>query len=382
MNKVEHLQTLLHPLITRSNLYPLIESPVQQYYRNKSTNAIGLNSKKEIACGQMNKQGVIVQSYTKNLCESRLTKQVCKCLKKFIGYYQNVLPLTSNTTYNGFWRTVTVRESQNKDYLLLFCFCNYLQYETHWKNIKNHLIDFFYRNISDYTLIQVFHQRCTQRKTCDFNDPLYQDLHVRLLREKIHDKTYIMYPNIFFQVNTHTTKILFDIIRNMLSCVASTKNKRKVLFDMCCGTGVYGIVLHDLFDKIVGIDYNSRNIDIARQNLLYNDVTNMSLVCDKMENVMDSLFTNYKHDELYIFVVNPTRSGIPSSVLRAILTYKKYIHQLVYVSCNPHTLMRDLQLLQIEKQHVKKIIPLDQFPHTLHYEVIVHLDFFNTKKSS
>jgi 23S rRNA (uracil1939-C5)-methyltransferase len=55
---------------------------------------------------------------------------------------------------------------------------------------------------------------------------------------------------------------------------------------------------------------------------------------------------------------------------------------LVYVSCNPHTLMRDLQLLQIEKQHVKKIIPLDQFPLTSHYEVIVHLDFFNTKKSS
>ena len=176
----------------------------------------------------------------------------------------------------------------------------------------------------------------------------------------IGNNKYYLSSNSFFQVNRFLTESLYNEVLN----IVKTINPCEVL-DLYCGTGTIGIYISNYCRKIVGVDYNKSNIEDANKNKELNNCNNISFICNKVENIID----NYK--DIDLIIVDPPRSGLDDHT-RDILK-KMMSKTIIYVSCDPVTLMRDLKDLK-EKYNIKYIKPFNMFPRTYHCESIAVLE--------
>ncbi len=172
----------------------------------------------------------------------------------------------------------------------------------------------------------------------------------------IGNKKYYESINSFFQVNNTLTKELYDEVLNNIK----GKNYNKVL-DLYCGTGTIGIYISEEVQEIIGIDYNKSNIEDANKNKELNHVDNISFICDKVENKID----NFK--DIDCIIVDPPRAGLDSKTRNYLK--KIFPKEIIYVSCDPVTLSRDLKDLETNYQ-VKKVTPFNMFPRTYHVECV------------
>ncbi len=176
----------------------------------------------------------------------------------------------------------------------------------------------------------------------------------------IGNKNYYLSSDSFFQTNRFLTESLYNEVLN----IVKTINPCQVL-DLYCGTGTIGIYISNYCKEIVGVDYNKSNIEDANKNKELNKCNNISFICNKVENIID----NYKNMDL--IVVDPPRSGLDDHT-RDILK-KMMSKTIIYVSCDPVTLMRDLKDLK-EIYNIKYIKPFNMFPRTYHCESVTVLE--------
>ena len=175
----------------------------------------------------------------------------------------------------------------------------------------------------------------------------------------IGNKNYYLSKDSFFQVNKFLTKELFDLIRK------SIKKKYNNCLDLYCGTGTIGIYISDLVNNVIGIDYSESNIKDANKNRELNKVDNISFICDKVENKINSF------KDIDLIIVDPPRSGLDNKTK----SYLKKINpeEIIYVSCDPVTLSRDLKDIN-DSFDIKEITPINMFPRTYHCESIAVLE--------
>ena len=175
----------------------------------------------------------------------------------------------------------------------------------------------------------------------------------------IGSKKYYLSRDSFFQINRFITKDLFDIIRK------SINKKYHTCLDLYCGTGTIGIYIADLVNKVIGIDNNKSNINDANDNIKLNNINNIEFICSNVEDKIEE-FTN-----IDLIIVDPPRSGLDSKT-------KKYLEKInperiIYVSCDPITLARDLKDLN-NNYNVLEVTPVNMFPRTYHCETIAVLE--------
>lgn len=173
--------------------------------------------------------------------------------------------------------------------------------------------------------------------------------------EELGNIKYSIYPNAFFQVNTDNMKIMYDKVKEY----AGSGNK---LLDLYCGTGTIGIYLKENFKEVTGIEVNKEAILNANINKGLNNLSNINFICGDA-----SIAKNNNYD---VIVVDPPRSGLSNKVINFL--NKSDAKTIVYVSCNPKTLKRDLDLL--DKYKVTKLECVNMFNKTKHCEVITALD--------
>ena len=173
--------------------------------------------------------------------------------------------------------------------------------------------------------------------------------------EELGDIKYSIYPNAFFQVNTENMKIMYDKVKEY----AGSGDK---LLDLYCGTGTIGIYLKDNFKEVTGIEVNREAILNANINRGLNNLTGINFICGDA-----SIAKNNDYD---VIVVDPPRSGLSKKVIDFL--NKSNAKTIVYVSCNPKTLKRDLDLL--DKYNMIKLECINMFNRTKHCEVITALE--------
>lgn len=173
--------------------------------------------------------------------------------------------------------------------------------------------------------------------------------------EELGNIKYSIYPNAFFQVNTDNMKIMYDKVKEY----AGSGNK---LLDLYCGTGTIGIYLKENFEEVTGIEVNKEAILNANINKNLNNLRNINFICGDA-----SIAKNNDYD---VIVVDPPRSGLSKKVIDFL--NKSNAKTIVYVSCNPKTLKRDLGLLA--KYSMTKLECINMFNKTKHCEVITALD--------
>jgi tRNA/tmRNA/rRNA uracil-C5-methylase (TrmA/RlmC/RlmD family) len=152
------------------------------------------------------------------------------------------------------------------------------------------------------------------------------------------------------------------------SCLSNAGTR--FLVDTYCGIGFFSISLSDLVDSFVGIDIDKQCILPARENLENRGITNGEFILGKTEEHMDALLERFPADETTI-ILDPPRKGCRKEGLEMLL--KAGPRQVIYVSCHPATLARDLKWLCENGYELQRVTPLDMFPQTKHVECVADL---------
>ncbi len=182
--------------------------------------------------------------------------------------------------------------------------------------------------------------------------------------DKLGDYTFKISPNSFYQVNPVQTEKLYNLAIN-----EAKLNKNDILCDLYCGIGTIGIFASKFVKKVYGIEIVDQAIKDAKENAKINNIDNVEFIAGDVETVFDKLLKeNVKPD---VIIVDPPRKGLDDTTIENLNNLK--LNRLVYVSCNPATLMRDLQKL-MEVYEIKSITPTDCFCYTSHVECVAVLE--------
>lgn len=182
---------------------------------------------------------------------------------------------------------------------------------------------------------------------------------------KIGDIKYYISPNAFFQVNPYITLKMYNYIKELC-----TLNKAKNVFDLYCGCGSISLFIADSVNKVYGVEINEISIKDANENKVLNNINNVSFKCDDTNNITIE-------QNVDTIILDPPRSGLSKLVLKKIIDAK--IQNLIYVSCDPMTLQRDLTVLK-NSYDIINIKAFDMFPNTYHVECVALLIRKNIKK--
>ena len=173
----------------------------------------------------------------------------------------------------------------------------------------------------------------------------------------IGNKKYKISKNSFFQVNQVITEKIYNEIRSNIEKI----NPKNVL-DLYCGTGTIGIYIADLVKNVIGIEVIKDAVLDANFNKELNNINNISFILGKVEDKIKDI-----KDNIDLIIVDPPRSGLDKKVIPVINKLKA--KNIIYVSCNPITLVRDLKLLK-DNYNIEYIKPYDMFPNTYHVECV------------
>ena len=175
---------------------------------------------------------------------------------------------------------------------------------------------------------------------------------------KINNVKYYIAPNSFFQVNKNVTKEMFDYIKKL----CKKRNALNVL-DLYCGCGSISLYISDVVSYVYGVELNKESIKDANLNKELNNIKNVEFICDTTDNINNL-------NDFDTLIVDPPRSGLSKKVINKILDSK--IKNIIYVSCDPITLKRDLMDLK-KLYNIDSITTFDMFPNTYHVENVVSL---------
>jgi 23S rRNA (uracil1939-C5)-methyltransferase len=186
------------------------------------------------------------------------------------------------------------------------------------------------------------------------------DLRVETLEEQLAGEIFRIRPSSFFQTNTAQAE-------KMVQTVVKGLGHARVVVDAYCGVGTFALVLARHIEKVIAIEESASAVKDAQWNL--RAVSNVEIIKGKVEDVLPSLAA-----EIDGLVIDPPRAGCQQVVLDALARHA--VARIVYVSCDPTTLARDLHILCHLQQgyHLQSVQPLDMFPHTAHIECVAILE--------
>ncbi len=185
------------------------------------------------------------------------------------------------------------------------------------------------------------------------------------LIESLGDVQYKIGPKSFFQTNTKQAYRLYSEAVNL----AQLKPTDKV-FDLYCGIGSIGLFVAKSCASVVGIELVKEAIEDAKENVALNKTENCEFYAGDVKDIMNEAFIN-QYGTPDVIITDPPRAGMHKDVVQSLLDIA--CPKLVYISCNPATQARDLELLK-EKYEVTVCQPVDMFPHTSHIENIAVLE--------
>ncbi len=180
------------------------------------------------------------------------------------------------------------------------------------------------------------------------------------IKEEVNGLKFIISYNSFFQVNTKAMVRLYDKVLKYANLT-----KEDDVLDLFCGTGTIGIYLSRYCKSVLGVEIVEEAIKDANINKELNNIDNISFICGDVDRVINEKFNQN------VLVVDPPRSGLNKNTKNVILN--NGFDRIVYVSCDPMTLVRDLKDLS-SKYEFKEITLVDMFPNTYHVESVCLLE--------
>lgn len=260
----------------------------------------------------------------------------------------------------GLLRSIMIRNSNTGELMLLVQF----RIENEQENgqamaLMDHLAEKFPQITS---LLYVDNHKCNDT----FAD---QTVHVFKgndhIYELMEDLKFKVGPKSFYQTNTDQAYILYKVARDFASLTGN-----ELVYDLYTGTGTIANFVAKKAKRVIGIEYVEEAIQDAKVNSSINNIDNTLFFAGDMKDILNKDFI-LKYGKPDVIITDPPRAGMHKDVIDTILFAMP--ERIVYVSCNPATQARDLQML-CQQYHVTKVQPVDMFPHTQHVENVVLLE--------
>ena len=183
------------------------------------------------------------------------------------------------------------------------------------------------------------------------------------IEEKILGKTFIIGANTFFQVNPKSAENIFRYVKDYIAA----NFEKPVILDAYAGITAFGISLSDVCGQVVSVEENTDSCKLARKSLILNNINNVEI-----NNTDAGEFLAREKRKFDAIILDPPRKGCTKEALDNALRLTK--SKIIYVSCNPATLARDLKYLTEKGAVVESIQPFDMFCHTYHIENVAIID--------
>lgn len=221
------------------------------------------------------------------------------------------------------------------------------------------LIDIYSLNNKDIKILDYLTTNICNLKSVIFNDKVvYGNGYIKEISNGL---MFNVSAKSFFQVNSVQTEKLYDEIVKVANL-----SKDDVVLDLYCGTGTITSIVSKYVKKVIGIEIVEDAIIDAKENLKINGINNAKFICGAAAKEISKI-----KEKVDVVIVDPPRKGVDR---KAIAIMKKISpKKIVYVSCNPVTMARDLSYLN-DLYDVKKVTPVDMFPNTAHVESVVLLE--------
>lgn len=284
-------------------------------------------------------------------------------LEKIVPLLEEFSSVTGLKSYQkayktGFLKQLIVKESKTTKEIMVILTTRNMEIKTYGRALEKLLkgvpeIKSLYWAIHDNDQQEFFQaQKLIFGKSC--------------IEEKIGTCTFKVYPQTFLQPNSTAATGLYEGMRTFLN----PQGCEKVL-ELYCGCGAMAIFLSPLVKEIAAIDANKENITAALENCRINNITNCTFYAGCVEKVLKTR----KLSTMDVLIVDPPRIGLSSEALKLIADQNA--SKILYVSCNPATLARDLGILK-NRYRITRIASFDLFPHTSHLESLALLEKINT----
>lgn len=257
----------------------------------------------------------------------------------------------------GFLRTLMIRTTSTGDLMVVVVFYH--------EDVERReaLLSYVVEQFPEITSLQyVINEKCNDTIT---------DQEVVLFKGKDHileemeGLSFKIGPKSFYQTNSEQAYTLYKITREFAGLTGD-----EVVYDLYTGTGTIANFVSRQARQVIGIEYVPEAIEDAKVNSSLNKIDNTLFYAGDMKDILTESFIN-EHGHPDVIITDPPRAGMHDDVIDTILFAEP--KRIVYVSCNPATQARDLSLLDV-KYAVKKVQPVDMFPHTHHVENVVLLE--------
>ena len=328
-----------------------MESPY--HYRNKAQYPIGVNKEGKPVMGVFANRTHEIIPIHKCLIQNKETEKLAKFVFDFI--VKNKISIYNEKTGKGLLRHIVTKIGIKTNQIMCVLVINGREIPKEKELVEEIKTEF--PNVK--SIIKNINTKNTNVILGTQNIDLYGNGYIE---DKLGDYTFKISPLSFYQVNPVQAEKLY-----LLGIDGANITKKDVVFDLYCGIGTISLFMSKFAKKVYGIEIVEEAVAAAKENAVINQVDNVDFIAGDVEKVLDD-FVNAKGIIPEIIMVDPPRRGLDNTTIDNILNVKP--KRLVYISCNPATLVRDLAKLE-ELYDVKSIKPVDMFPFTSHVECVV-----------
>ena len=337
-----------------------MENPV--HYRNKAQYPVGKNKHHDPVVGIYAQRTHTIIPMENCLIQNEISEIIAKSVLKIIK--ENKISIYNEKNQNGIMRHIIIKIGIKTKQVMCILVVNGNQFPQEKKMVEG-LLQEFQKNekLQGWelkTIVKNINTKNTNVILGNINVVLYGE---GCIYDKLGEYTFKISPMSFYQTNPIQTEVLYKKAIEFAGL-----NGTEIVLDLYCGIGTIGIFIAKTAKKVYGIEIIEDAIKDAKENAKLNRIENIEFLCGDVEVALGELIE--KSEKADVIFVDPPRRGLDITTLNNILAIEPI--KVVYISCNPATMVRDLKLLE-EKYEVAKIQPVDMFPYTTHVECVAVL---------
>ena len=285
-----------------------------------------------------------------------ISNRIRNCIKAYCLSYEGY-PFFDLRNQEGFIRTLMIRTASTGDLMVVVVFFH--EDQERREALLSHVAEQFPEITS---LLYVINGKCNDTITDQEVIVFKGKDHIIEEMEGLHFK---VGPKSFYQTNSEQAYNLYKVARSFAGLTGN-----ELVYDLYTGTGTIANFVARQSKQVIGIEYVPEAIEDAKVNASLNGLENTLFYAGDMKDILTADFIQ-QHGRPDVIITDPPRAGMHDDVIKTILAAEP--KRVVYVSCNPATQARDLSLLDV-KYALKKVQPVDMFPHTHHVENVVLLE--------
>ena len=333
-----------------------MENPL--HYRNKLQYPLGLDEQNNPVMGVFSARTHNIIPIQKCFIQNEKCEEIAKDIFEFIK--QNNISVYNEKTLKGTVRHIVIRIGIKTNEILVTLVLNDNKLKD--KELVQYIIE---KHPEVKTIVKNFNTKNTNVILGDKTEVIYGEGDIY---DVLGDYKFKISPLSFYQVNPLQTEILYNTAIQFAEA-NNTNNHNKIALDLYCGIGTIGIFAAKHFKKIYGIEIIEEAIKDAKENAKINKIENAEFYAGDVEELLPKIIKKENIKPNVVFV-DPPRKGLDTKTIEVLKQLKP--EKIIYISCNPATLARDLTLLD-ETYEIKEVQPVDMFPFSKHVECVCML---------